>query len=348
MAEHSPSQRVTAGLDQATPLQGRNLQVLPLQENGVTLSAVKTPDGSVRLSFRGGTNPGTDAAVSIDGITNLGPDETIRLGLQLINYAKADQACAGSIKVFASRAPVLNEAEHTPEELIAELQPSELVSKGWRSIEVQTPSRMRPRALTIMITNVGSAELQLAPAHTERARLVQPKSALRENVESIVWAVTIALVIRTFIVAPFKIPSGSMRPTLIEGDRILVSKFTYRFREPRQADIVVFRYPMEPKRPFIKRLAAVGGEQVEIRDGHVLDNGQASESLVMEQIHYINQGQYGQQVSPVLVPAGMYFVLGDNSPSSHDSRFWGFVPRRLMIGKALCIFWPPNRIRILR
>ena len=174
------------------------------------------------------------------------------------------------------------------------------------------------------------------------------KTALRENLESIVWAVTLALVIRTFIVAPFKIPSGSMHPTLIEGDRILVNKFLYRFRPPRRGEIVVFHFPEDPKRPFIKRLAGLGGDAMEIHDGRVLVNGQPEESPIMQGFHYYNQGQYGQDAHPVTVPEHNYFVLGDNSGSSHDSRFWGFVTERLMIGRAMCIFWPPNRIRILK
>ncbi len=173
------------------------------------------------------------------------------------------------------------------------------------------------------------------------------KSAQRENIESIIWAVVIALVIRTFIIAPFKIPSGSMRMTLVEGDRILVSKFVYRFREPQRGEIVVFKFPGDPKRPFIKRLAAVGGDHVEIRDGQVLVNGKPEESDVMQHTYYYNQGQYAQPGQSTDVPAKSFFMLGDNSGSSHDSRFWGFVPKKLIIGKAVCIFWPPNRIRLL-
>ena len=173
------------------------------------------------------------------------------------------------------------------------------------------------------------------------------KSAQRENLESILWAVAIALLIRTFIIAPFKIPSGSMRMTLIEGDRILVSKFTYRFNEPQRGDIVVFKFPENPKRPFIKRLAAIGGDKVELHEGHVMINGQPAEADVMKRTYYYNQGEYGREGQAIDVPDGNLFVLGDNSASSHDSRFWGFVPRKLLIGKAVCIFWPPNRIRVL-
>ena len=174
-------------------------------------------------------------------------------------------------------------------------------------------------------------------------------SVWRENIESLIWAVALALIIRTFIMAPFKIPSGSMRPTLIEGDRILVNKFIYRFRGPRRGEIVVFRYPDDPKRPFIKRLAAVGGDMVEIKEGRVVVNGEALNVVgIFSANRYYNQGSYGQEGQVIRVPPGEFYVLGDNSLSSHDSRFWGFVPKRLMIGQALCIFWPFTRWRILR
>ena len=188
---------------------------------------------------------------------------------------------------------------------------------------------------------------------TERSRvstvLERPVSLWRENIESLIWAVAMALAIRTFIVAPFKIPSGSMHPTLIEGDRILVNKFIYHFHPPRRGDIVVFRYPEDVKRPFIKRLAAVGGDTVEIRDGKIFVNNAPLESRsIYRANHYYNQGAHGQEHQVIHVPEGSYYVLGDNSASSHDSRFWGFVPKRLMIGEAICIFWPLTRWRILR
>jgi len=174
-------------------------------------------------------------------------------------------------------------------------------------------------------------------------------SAWRENLESLIWAAALALAIRTFIVAPFKIPSGSMRVTLLEGDRILVNKFIYHFRQPRRGDIIVFRFPTDPKRPFIKRLVGLGGDHVEIRDGAILVNGERLAGHGgFETRTYVNQGQFGEMGQVIEVPSGELFVLGDNSGSSHDSRFWGFVPRRLLIGQAICIFWPPKRIRVLR
>lgn len=175
----------------------------------------------------------------------------------------------------------------------------------------------------------------------------EKKSALRENLESVLWAVTIAVVLRTFIIAPFKIPSGSMRPTLMEGDRILVSKILYRMREPQRGEIMVFRSPENPKRPFIKRLIAVGEDRVEIRGGRIVIGGRTVDLPVVRDTYYYNQGAFGQEGDVIDVPAQSFYVLGDNSASSQDSRFWGFVPRQLVIGRAVCIFWPPWRIRKL-
>ena len=173
-------------------------------------------------------------------------------------------------------------------------------------------------------------------------------SAWRENIESLIWAVALALAIRTFIMAPFKIPSGSMRTTLIEGDWILVNKFIYRFHAPHRGDIIVFRYPEDPKRSFIKRLAAVGGDSVEIRQGKVLVNGRPLDGAdIFRTNYYYNQGPNGQEGQVTHIPEEAYFVLGDNSASSHDSRFWGFVPEENIIGRAEFIYWPLDRMRFL-
>jgi signal peptidase I len=174
------------------------------------------------------------------------------------------------------------------------------------------------------------------------------KSALRENIESLLWALGLALLIRTFIIAPYKIPSGSMRMTLLQKDRILVNKYHYRFHEPQAGDIVVFKNPVD-RRAFIKRLVAKEGQAVEIRDGHLyVDGALLNEPEIFSENHYYNQGPYGQTNQVITVPEDMYYVLGDNSASSQDSRFWGFVPQKNMIGKAVCIFWPLDRIRKLK
>ena len=211
-------------------------------------------------------------------------------------------------------------------------------------------------------------QTQNSELETRNSKPTAQKSAWQENIESLLWALALALLIRTFIMAPFKIPSGSMRMTLIEGDRILVSKFIYRLHAPRRGDIVVFYHDWQPfrerlfdrsrpllerlftpGRPFIKRLIGVGGDRVEIREGQVWVNDQrVSGHPIFETNHYYNQGPYGGAGHTIHVPADAYFVLGDNSALSNDSRYWGFVPKRLMIGEAVCIFWPVTRWRILR
>lgn len=133
----------------------------------------------------------------------------------------------------------------------------------------------------------------------------------------------------------------------MKGDRIFASKFIYRFKEPQRGDIIVFRYPQNPKRAFIKRLAAFGGEEVEINDGNIIVNGEVvTESLGNR--YYYNKGDYGRRGRSVEVPKGYFYVLGDNSKDSQDSRYWGFVPSENLIGKASLIWWPPWRMGLLR
>lgn len=187
------------------------------------------------------------------------------------------------------------------------------------------------------------------------------KAVIREWIESILIAVILALFIRTFFIQAFKIPSGSMRPTLLEGDKIMVNKLLYGpkipftnyklpgLREPMRGDIVVFKYPEDRKKDFIKRLIAVGGETVEISNGGIIINGKPVEGHTeILKTYYYDRGHYGAEGNAVRVPEDSYFVLGDNSDSSRDSRYWGFVPRNDVIGRAMFIWWPPWRIQKLR
>lgn len=186
------------------------------------------------------------------------------------------------------------------------------------------------------------------------------KSNLREWVESIIIAVILAVFIRTFFIQAFKIPTGSMRMTLLEGDRILVNKLRYGakvpftdlrlpgYGQPKRGDVIVFIYPEDPKRDFIKRLIAVGGETVEIRNGNIYINGQEVADPPVKNIYYYNRGDYGKVNQKIKVPKSSYFVLGDNSGSSKDSRYWGFVPEKDLIGRAELIYWPLTRIRTIK
>ncbi len=277
----------------------------------------------------------------------------------------------------------------------------------------------------------------------KKEKLSKKKSTLREWLSSIIWAVVLVFIIRNFIIQPFKIPTGSMEPTLLgiekvcpvchrtdfrynekrcrydgaslktihTGDRILVNKFIYgaktpdripftatllpfiqlpAFRSPRRGDIVVFHYPGDLKIDYVKRLIGLPGEKLEIKNGKILINGTPVSTPQCRPVYYTNEGLFGRKNHPLTVPfRGMtvelneqnldrwtrvirneghspeiragrilidgkprrsyrveqdyYFVMGDNSSNSADSRFWGFVPQKDVVGKVFGIYWPPCR-----
>lgn len=166
----------------------------------------------------------------------------------------------------------------------------------------------------------------------------------KEWVNSILVALVLTLIIRTYVVQAFKIPSGSMIPTLQIGDKLFVNKYLYRFEEPRRGDIIVFKYPVDPKKDFIKRLVGLSGDEVEIRDGKIYVNGRVLDDPgSFGKFYYYNHDPYAAPRQVIKVPADSYFVLGDNSANSTDSRFWGFVPKKNVLGKAIFRWWPLNR-----
>lgn len=165
------------------------------------------------------------------------------------------------------------------------------------------------------------------------------KSLYREILESIVIAVILALLIRTFAFEPFYIPSGSMEPTLQINDEILVNKFGHHFWDFQRGDIIVFKYPENPDIDYVKRLIGLPGEKVELKDSKLYINDQE----VAED--YLPKGLRFDDFGPVEVPEGHYLMLGDNRNNSEDSRYWGFLPEDNVIGKAMFIFWPFDRIR---
>ena len=171
---------------------------------------------------------------------------------------------------------------------------------------------------------------------------------MKEWIEPIVIAVILALFVRHFVVQAFKIPTGSMKPTLNENNRIFVNKYIYRFKQPQRGDIIVFKYPEDTKKDFIKRLIAVGGETVEIKDGNIIINGSIVDTASIKDIYYYNRGDYGGPGQRITVPEDSFYALGDNSASSRDSRYWGFVPRKYIIGKAVFRYWPPKAIGKVR
>ncbi|MGH7262367.1 MAG: signal peptidase I [Candidatus Rokuibacteriota bacterium] len=184
------------------------------------------------------------------------------------------------------------------------------------------------------------------------------KSLTREYVEAIVIAVLLALVIRTFVIQAFTIPSGSMMDTLLVGDYILVNKFIYGaeipftnrqlpgIRQPQRGDIIVFRYPQDESRDFIKRVIGVQGDTVQVRDNRVHINGRPLEEPYVRPGSFpatpSNHCSYVYACDPIVVPDGSYFVMGDNRDNSQDSRYWGFVKRPKIRGKAFIIYWSWN------
>lgn len=169
------------------------------------------------------------------------------------------------------------------------------------------------------------------------------KNTALDLLEAVTIAVILAVVIRFFLFEPFVIPSASMEPTLVPGDRVMVNKLAYRLGEPKPGDIIVFRYPLDPRTIYIKRLIAVGGQTVELRDGQLFVNGRKVQEAYLPH----NPGG-GGDFGPVRVPPGTYFVMGDNRNNSQDSRVWGPVPRQNILGKAEVLFWPPQRAKVVR
>lgn len=166
--------------------------------------------------------------------------------------------------------------------------------------------------------------------------------------EPFVVAAILAILIRTFLIGPYKIPTGSMRPTFMEGDRIFVDKVSYRFHEPERGDIIVFKYPEDRKKDFVKRLVGMPGETLQIKDGKVYVDGDVLEESPFSDYYYYNRPdwEYGQENINIKIPQDHYFVLGDNSAQSSDSRNWGFVHHKNLVGKAFVIWWPPKRIKL--
>lgn len=189
---------------------------------------------------------------------------------------------------------------------------------------------------------------------------LKKKSVWRDWVESIIVAFLLAMVIRAFVVQAFKIPTGSMRMTLIEGDLILVNKFIYgakvpftnwrlpALHQPKRGDVVVFIYPEDKKKDFIKRLVGLPGETIEIKGGSIYVNDKPAPELIFSQIYYYNRGGFAAEGQKISVPKDSYFVLGDNSTSSKDSRYWGFVPKEDLLGQAMIVYWPLQRIRVIK
>ncbi len=185
------------------------------------------------------------------------------------------------------------------------------------------------------------------------------RRSFQEYSEAFVAALVMAILIRGFFFQAFEIPSGSMEPTLLIGDHILVNKFIYGIRipftnkrwpafgEPSRGNVVVFVYPVDRSKDFIKRVVAVGGDTVEIREKKVLINGEVIKdphAYFQSDMFYPGHVLPGDNMAQIEVPKGFLFVMGDNRDNSYDSRFWGLVPLRDVLGEALIIYWSSHNI----
>jgi signal peptidase I len=183
------------------------------------------------------------------------------------------------------------------------------------------------------------------------------KSVVREYFESLVVAVILALFVRTFVFQAFKIPTGSMENNLLVGDHLLVNKMSYapaptafeRLILPQKpvgrGDIIVFKYPEEPERDFIKRVIGLPGDRLELRRKRIYINGELLDEPYVRYLEApstdgpLRIGDLREEYGPVTVPAGQYFMMGDNRDNSEDSRYWGFMPESYVKGEALIIYF---------
>jgi signal peptidase I len=188
---------------------------------------------------------------------------------------------------------------------------------------------------------------------------VKRKAFLDYGIIAVV-AIALALLIQGFVVKPYRIPSPSMNNTLLPGDRVLVNRLVYHFREPQHGDIVVFNWPVNRQYVFIKRIIALPGDTISLDHGRVYINGRRISEPYVRKTHgspvptepapaapgTTMKEQWSLQ-EPYKVPPGRYFVMGDNRIESDDSRDWGPVPEKDLIGGAFLIYWPPQRIGLL-
>jgi signal peptidase I len=159
----------------------------------------------------------------------------------------------------------------------------------------------------------------------------------KDIIEAVILAIILAAVIRIWLFEPFYIPSPSMEPALNTNDRIIVNKIAYKFHSPERRDIIVFQYPLDPERDFVKRVIALEGETIEVRDNYVYINGKRLEEPYIPEAMVSDFG-------PVRVPKDHLFVMGDNRNNSDDSRVWGALHTKYLIGKTVLKYWPPDRI----
>jgi signal peptidase I len=189
---------------------------------------------------------------------------------------------------------------------------------------------------------VRESPVETAPrvqASTAAKKKGRPKSAMRELIETVALTALVFLAIRA-VAQNYQVDGHSMDPTMHNGEFVIVLKADYWFQKPQTGDIIVLQYPEDPSRNFIKRVIGTPGDTVAVNNGHVFINGHAlNEPYILQAPAYT--------VAPLKVPAGKYWVLGDNRNNSNDSHIWGFLPANEVIGKAWAVYWPPALWRLV-
>ena len=187
------------------------------------------------------------------------------------------------------------------------------------------------------------------PVEGESARPTAPATAsgsfwfdVQVWVRDIIISIAIAVVVIVFLYQPVKVEGTSMMPWLHDQERIFVNKFVYRFEDIRRGDIVVFRFPLDPNKSYIKRVVGLPGDEVELIRGELHINGRR-----IEESYVPDEFQDASTYPPTTVPADSYYVLGDHRNTSNDSRTWGTVPRDFIVGKAVFAYWPIDRFGVL-
>jgi len=161
-----------------------------------------------------------------------------------------------------------------------------------------------------------------------------------EVVKIVILAFAIVIPIRYFLFQPFVIQGSSMEPNFHQADYLIVDEITYRFRPPERGEVVVFKYPLDPSKRFIKRIIGLPGETVQIKNGQVTIITSNGQTLNLDESQYITSDLKAPDYGPIVLKDGQYFVLGDNRPWSSDSQDWGEVPLRNIIGRVAIRLWP--------
>lgn len=188
---------------------------------------------------------------------------------------------------------------------------------------------------------------------------IRRKGSLQAWSEAFIVAAALVIFVRTFFFQIYKIPTTSMVPTLMPGDKIFVSKLSYGpkipftklrlpgFNKPQRAEVVVFVPPHERNKFYIKRLIGLPADHILLKDGNLYVNGKKMVDPRLARNYYYNQGAYAKESQEIVVPQGKFFFLGDNSIQSLDGRFWGFVDENDIVGKAIFIWWPLKRVAMV-